>query len=138
MADFILRTQSDRLRLLGAITGLDLEKPKKVSITEQDRSIEQNARLHAMLSDIAHQVEWHGQKFNITVWKRLCTAAWLREEGEQPLLVPALDGQGFDLIFERTSKLSVKKCAALITWIEAFGTEHQVRWTQSDNWNGRY
>jgi len=32
----------------------------------------------------------------------------------------------------------VKQCADLITWIEAFGSEHGVRWTQKDNWGCRY
>lgn len=138
MTDHLLRTESDRARLMGYIAGLDLSKPRKVAITEEDRSAEQNAKLHAMLSDISRQVEHAGQKFNVLIWKRLCTAAWLREAGDSPQLIPALDGNGFDIVYERTSKLGVKKCAELITWIEAFGAEHDVKWTQKDNWGGRY
>jgi hypothetical protein len=43
------------------------------------------------------------------VWKRLCMASWLREQGEKPLMIPALDGHGFDVVFEKTSKLSKKQ-----------------------------
>lgn len=136
--DFTLRTESDRSRLMGYIAGLDLEKPRKVAVTDEDRSAEQNAKLHAMLSDISRQVEHAGKKWNVLIWKRLCTAAWLRETGENPTLIPALDGNGFDVIYERTSKLGVRKCAELITWLQAFGDEHQVRWTQADKWGGRY
>lgn len=96
------------------------------------RSDEQNKKLHALLADLARQVLWHGQKLPSGVWKRLCTAAWLREEGERPIMVPALDGIGVDVIYERTSKLSRKRCAALITWVEAFGGEHQVSWTDPE------
>lgn len=138
MTDFILRTDSDRNRLLGRITAMDLSKPYKVSITEQDRSVEQNAKLHAMLADISRQVEHAGHKWNVTIWKRLCTAAWLRECGEQPALIPALDGNGVDVIFEKTSKLTMKQCTELITWIQAFGDEHGVKWSQRDLWGGRY
>lgn len=90
------------------------------------RNGEQNKLLHAVLSDIARQVEWHGQKFSVDVWKRLCTAAWLRENNQKPMMVPALDGYGVDVIFERTSRLSKKQCAELTEWCLAFGAEHGV------------
>lgn len=138
MADHQLRTESDRAKLMGFIAGLSLETPKKLVIKDQDRSGEQNAKLHAMLTDIANQVQHADRRWSVLIWKRLLTAAWLREEGETPQMIPAVDGNGFDVVYERTSKLSVKQCAALITWIEAFGVEHSVRWTQKDHWGGRY
>ncbi|NQD74141.1 NinB family protein, partial [Pseudomonas sp. CrR7] len=55
-----------------------------------------------------------------------------------PQLIPAVDGNGFDVVYERTSQLSVKQCASLLEWIQAFGAEHQVRWSQKDLWEGRY
>jgi hypothetical protein len=94
------------------------------------RNKQQNALLHAVLTDISKQVKWHGQLLDVVTWKRLCTAAWLREKNEQPQLIPALDGKGFDIIFERTSKLSVKDCADLCTWCIAFGDEHNVKFKQ--------
>lgn len=138
MPDHILRNESDRNRLIGYLQGLDLSKPRKVAISEQDRSAEQNAKLHAMLTDVARQVEHAGKKWDVLIWKRLCTAAWLREEGENATMIPALDGNGFDVIYEKTSKLGVKKCASLIEWILAFGAEHGVKWSQADHWGGRY
>lgn len=138
MAEQVIRNEADRARAINFLSGLDLASPKKIAISDEDRSSEQNAKLHAMLSDIAKQVEHAGKKWNVLIWKRLCTAAWLREEGENATMIPALDGNGFDVIYERTSKLGIKKCASLIEWITAFGAEHQVRWTQRDNWGGRY
>lgn len=96
---------------------------------EASRNSDQNRKLHAMFQDLERQVKWHGQELPAGVWKRLCTAAWLREEGERPAMIPALDGIGVDVIFERTSKLSVKRCASLITWVDAFGAEHGVSWS---------
>lgn len=57
-------------------------------------------------------------------------AAWLREKREQPRLIPSLDGHGVDVIFERTSKLSVKECAEFCTWCIAYGDEHNVKFKQ--------
>ena len=138
MTSLQIRNESDRNRAMGHLAALDLTKPKKLAITEVDRSGEQNKALHAALADITAQVEHAGKKWDILIWKRLLTAAWLRESGDQPQMVPAVDGHGFDVIYERTSKLTVKQCAELIEWVHAFGAEHQVRWTQKDNWGGRY
>lgn len=138
MTEFAIRTTQDMTRLYGALHAIDLSKPKIVVIKDQDRSGEQNKLLHKLLTQVADQIQWHGQKLSIDVWKRLCTAAWLREAGHAPMLVPALDGHGFDMIFEHTSKLSVKQCASLITWIEAFGSQEGVRWAAQDIYGGRY
>jgi hypothetical protein len=136
--DFKLESESDRSRLMGHIAGLNLEKPRKVSIVGQDRSAEQNKKLHALLADIAAQVEHAGMKWDVTIWKRLCTAAWLRERGASIQMIPAIDGKGVDVLYEPTSKLSMKKCAELIEWVTAFGAEHGVKWSATDHWNGRY
>ena len=90
------------------------------------RSLDQNAALHRAISKIADQFEWHGRKLDLTTWKRLCVAAWLREKGEQPQLVPALDGNGFDVIYEPTSKMTVAQVSELIEWVLAFGAQNGV------------
>lgn len=97
-----------------------------VTIGPDTRSDAQNRLLHDALSDIAEQVEWHGKRLSKDVWKRLCTAAWLREVGESPEMIPALDGKGFDVIFERTSKLNVSQMTSLIEWVNVFGTQNGV------------
>lgn len=138
MTEFLMRSMADTNRLMGFLQAQDYSKPKKIVVKDQDRSGEQNRLLHKLLTQVAAQVEWHGKKLSVTVWKRLCTAAWLREDGHNPTLVPALDGNGFDLIFEHTSNLTVKQCASLIEWVQAFGTEHDVKWSAQDHWEGRY
>ena len=138
MTEIIMRSRADTSRLNGFLDGTDFTKPKKIVIKDLDRSGEQNKLLHARLNDIASQVEHAGKKWDVLIWKRLLTAAWLRESGDKPQMIPAVDGHGFDVIYERTSKLTVKQCAELLDWVEAFGGEHQVRWTAKDNWGGRY
>lgn len=138
MNEVIMRNMDDLPRLLGVLQARGFEKPVKITIKDLDRSGEQNKKLHAALGDISRQVEHAGKKWDILIWKRLLTAAWLREEGEAPMMIPAVDGNGVDLIYERTSKLTVKQCASLLQWIECFGAEHSVRWSQKDLWEGRY
>ena len=97
---------------------------------DKNRTLEQNAKLHAMLGDISKQVEHYGQKYTVGIWKRLCIASWLRAEGEQPVLIQALDGLGIDVIYEKSSKLSVKRTASLIEWVYMFGAENSVVWNE--------
>lgn len=134
----LITNEYDQNSMIKFIQRMDLSEPKKIIISDIDRNQEQNAKLHAMLTDISNQVEHYGKKWNVLIWKRLCTAAWLREEGENCEMIPAIDGKGFDVIYEKTSHLGIKKCASLINWVQAFGDEHAVKWKQPDYWGGRY
>lgn len=102
-----------------------------VTIAPPSRKLIQNALLHALLTDLHEQCEWHGKRFTVLTWKRLCMASWLREKGEQPELIPALDGNGFDIVFEKTSELSVQECGELIDWIYAFGAQNGVKFKET-------
>ena len=104
--------------------------PVLVTLGRPTRSSDANAKLHAMLSDLSKQVEWHGQKFTGEVWKRLCVASYLREQGERPLLIPSLDCQSVDVIYEKTSKMSKKVMAELIEFVYCFGAENNVVWSE--------
>jgi len=73
-----------------------------VEVRQEKRSDPQNARLHAMLQQIASSVEWAGKKRDVETWKRLLTASWLRARGEHIEMLPALDGNGVDIVFRRT------------------------------------
>lgn len=108
---------------------LDAPDGYVVRIEPPNRTHEQNALLHGQLTDISKQVEWYKQKFNLSVWKRLCTYSYLREVRESPLLIPALDGNGMDVIYEKTSHMSVKQMTGMIEWNFAFGAEKDVVWT---------
>lgn len=99
-----------------------------VEVKEPTRNSEQNAKLHACLHDISRQLTWHGERMDIEDWKRLLTAAWARAEREPVKLIPALDGQGFDVLYRRTSRMSKSEMAGLIEYVLAWGTEQGVRW----------
>ncbi|MEY2875254.1 MAG: hypothetical protein RLZZ373_2625 [Pseudomonadota bacterium] len=94
-----------------------------LSVKDQTRSLEQNAKLHALLTDISRSVEWAGKKRSVDVWKRLVTAAWLRARGESIEVLPALDGHGVDIVWRPTSKLSVAECSELLEWTIAWAAQ---------------
>ena len=93
------------------------------------RTHEQNAKIHAMLADISKQVELHGNKYSVHVWKRLTTAEFLKDKGERPLLIQDLSGEVM-ILWERTSKMNTKTMAEYIEWLNAFGAQEDVKWTE--------
>ena len=94
----------------------------------ETRSDAQNRLLHSRIGDVAKHCTWQGQRMDVEDWKRLLTAAWCRTRNEGVRIVPALDGQGFDVLYERTSKLSRRECADLSEYIMAWGTDKDVPW----------
>ena len=130
--NFKLSTESDRNRLIGYLTGLDLTKPKSVTVADEKRSDAQNRRLWAMLRDVSKQVEWCGQKLSDEDFKHIFSASV-----EKQRAVPGLDG-GFVVMGISTRKQSKAWFSEMFLVMEAFGAERNVRWTQTDHWDGRY
>jgi hypothetical protein len=93
------------------------------SVKPQTRSLEQNARLWAMLTEISEQVEWYGRKLTPENWKHIFSAALKKQD-----VVPGLDG-GFVVLGLSTSKMTVGEMADLQTLMEAFGAEKGVRFS---------
>lgn len=91
------------------------------------RTADQNAKIHAMLADIAEQVELRGCKHNAHVWKRLTTAEWLKESGERPMIIQDISGE-IVVLWEKTSKLSTKQMAEYVEWLYSFGAQQGVKW----------
>ena len=95
-------------------------KPVTIIAKPEARSNDQNALLHAMLTDIARTREWAGKKRDVEVWKRLMVAAWSRARGESTEVLPAIDGHGIDVVFRRTSKMTKAEVSDLIEYIQAW------------------
>ena len=95
---------------------------RRVTLTLQDetRSLEQNALLHALLTEIARTNEWAGKRRDVDTWKRLFVAAWSRAKGESVEVLPALDGHGVDIVFRRTSRMSKAEVSDLIEYVSAW------------------
>jgi hypothetical protein len=96
-----------------------------VTISEPKRSLQQNALMWALLSDLADQVDWHGLQLTAENWKDMCTAAIKKQQ-----VVPGLDG-GFVVLGTSTSKMSKLEMNELIEFIYAFGAQHGVKFTDA-------
>ena len=99
-----------------------------LEVRPETRSDAQNRLLHSRIQDIAHQLEWAGQRWSTEDWKRLLTAGWCRTRNQGAMVVPAIDGHGLEVLYQRTSKLSRAECAELADYIMAWGDERDVHW----------
>jgi hypothetical protein len=95
----------------------------RVEFREPKRSLPQNARFWAMLTDWAEQVEHNGRKYKPEQWKSILMQAF----GKQVDYLPTLDGEGFFPVGMKSSELSVAEMAELQTFIEAEGAARGVR-----------
>lgn len=94
----------------------------RVEYKAPKRTLDQNSRFWAMLTDVASQVEWHGLKLSPDDW-RLIFLDGLKSELR---LVPNIDGNGFVNLGRSSSDLSKDEMGQLMDLIEAFGANHGV------------
>ena len=123
----IIRTDELKARACAIIQALPLEPViYKVVISEAGslRTLDQNAKMWAMLTDISRQVEWYGFKLSPEEWKDMITASYKKQK-----TVPGIDG-GFVVLGARTSKMSTKEMADVIEIAYAFGAEKDVKWSE--------
>lgn len=94
-------------------------------IKQKTRTLEQNALMWALLSDLSKQVNWHGQYLTPDEWKDVMSASLKAQK-----VVPGVDG-GFVVIGARTSQMSKREMSDMCELIQAFGAEHGVRWSET-------
>ena len=92
-----------------------------LEVRKDTRSSEQNRRLWSLLTDLARQVNWHGNKLTADEWKCVMSASLKRQK-----VVPGLDG-GFVVLGQSTSKMTRAEMAELQELIEAFGAQQGVQ-----------
>ena len=104
---------------------LEGQESIKIEVREKNRTDEQNAKLHAMLSDIAQQATWQGDKLDIDGWKNLFVSGHTIATKAPYKLVMGLEGELVN-VRERTSKMGVRRLASLIEYISAWAADNGV------------
>ena len=130
---FFLRDQRIKNNCLDVIKELptDDKKPLVVKIQPMTRSLEQNSKLHALLSDISKQCEFNGEKRDIDTWKMIMVSAHKIATGGKAEMVIGLEGEVINLR-ESTAQMSVQRLASLIEYITSWGVQNGVRF--NDRW----
>lgn len=114
---------------------LEICKPAKVTVEEfkDTRTLQQNAKMWAMLTDISKQVEWlvdgKFQKLSPEDWKDILSAGLKKHQR----VAQGIFG-GFVMLGERTSKMSIAEMSDVIELCYMFGAEREppVIWGKHD------
>lgn len=120
----ILRGLEQRALACGMVKAAPVDAV--VTIKPAARSMDQNAKLWAMLSDIARSKP-EGRVMTAEMWK----AAMMNALGHEILWQPGIDnGPPFPAGF-RSSRLSKEQMGDLIEFIYEYGARHGVRWQET-------
>jgi hypothetical protein len=124
VADLHLRTESDRTRLIGFISGLDLRKPRKVAISEvrSKRSDAQNRLLWLWNGEIQkHLRESFGQMASSEEWHEILVAKlWPSEV--HPVELP--DGTRYRVGRAKTRTFNIQQMTEYLELLDAYCVEH--------------
>jgi hypothetical protein len=97
--------------------------PKDTRVTFQGpkRTLPQSAKMWVLLTEIAQQVTWYGQKLSPEDFKDMLTASLRKAR-----VVPGIDPGSFVLLGLHTSDMSKEEMSALIELVYAFGAQNGV------------
>lgn len=98
----------------------------RVEFKAEKRSMPQNDKMWAMLTEVALQVKWHGRTLRPDDWKLVFLDALDRETQ----IVPNLDGDGFVNLGTSSSDLTKSEMGDLLELIAAWGAQHGVQFKE--------
>lgn len=96
-----------------------------MNIAAASRTNDQNAKMHAMISDVA-RAKPEGRIYSPLIWKAL----FMSEAGFKPTFERSLSGEGIVPIGFKSSRLTKAEFSDLIEVIYAYGAEHGVVWSE--------
>lgn len=116
----VLNTDADRKR--ATAWAWDAPVGTRIEWKAPKRSLDQNARMWAALTDIATQVKYRGLKLTPDDWKLVFLDALKREVR----IVLNLDGTGFVSLTKSSSDLSKQEMSDLLEIIQAWAAQNGV------------
>ncbi|ABR91759.1 phage-related protein [Janthinobacterium sp. Marseille] len=120
---FVLRDNHIKQRAQHAI--LQAPEGYVCTIKPATRSLEQNALLWSLLSQISDQVVWHGRKLTPESWKHVFSSGL---KGQQ--VVPGLEPGTYVVCGISTSRMSKSDLSDLVELIHSFGASHGVTFNE--------
>jgi hypothetical protein len=127
---FVLAHDMARQRAVDAVR----EAPAGYSVTvaEPRRNLDQNAKFHAICTDIARSgLEWAGKRRTAGQWKVLLVSGHATATKEGSEMVPGIEGE-FVNVRESTALMSVRRSASLIEYALAFCAMRGVLLTEPE------
>jgi len=117
---YLFTLPHDRRKAMQAV--VDAPEGTRVELKGAKRSLDQNSRMWAMLTDVATQKDHHGRKYTPDQWKTI----FMHACGKEMQFIPSLDGSTFIPWGNRSSDLSKDEMSNLIDFMAAWGAENGV------------
>jgi hypothetical protein len=97
-----------------------------IAISEPKRSNDQNAKFHAMLTDLSRSpIKWAGKRRSVDEWKIIMISGHSVTTGTGGEVIPGIEGE-FVAIRESSASMTVRRAASLIEYLEAFCVSNDV------------
>lgn len=97
-----------------------------VTIAPRTRSLDQNAKFHAILTDLANSpLKWAGKRRSVDEWKAIIISGHAVATNAPGEVIPGIEGE-FVAIRESSARMSVARSSSLIEYLLAFCAEHGV------------
>jgi hypothetical protein len=106
-------------------------KQLTLEIKESGKSRDQEEKYHAMIGEIAKQAEHFGSKWDAESWKRLLVDQFCKDIGiKTGVVIPNLSGDGIVQLGMQTRKFTKEQASEFVEWLNAWGAEHGITYTQ--------
>ena len=120
----IIQNQTDRDRAARWAQGVPVGS--RIEFKETKRTLPQNDRFWAMLTDVAAHMKKLGRDHTPDQWKVIFMAAY----GHEVQFLPSLDQRTFIPLGHSSSDLSVREMTDLIEFMFAWGAENGVEFKE--------
>lgn len=105
-----------------------------VTFAPATRSLDQNAKFHAICMDLAKSgLEWAGKRRDADQWKVLLVSGHTKATAGEVEIIPGLENE-FVNVRESTSRMSVARASSLIEYAMAFCASHGVELTETSRY----
>lgn len=152
METFFFNPKRNKQGLYDLLKSLDIDQLWRIRIDKFDeRTVEQNKKMHAMLGDIAAQCKHLNQVLEIDDWKRLCVQQFRDDCISNDLpkladywnkhnfkLMPSLDGRSLVSLGTQTRDFPKYVAAGFMEWLYAYGAENNIQWTEPQYFDERH
>jgi hypothetical protein len=125
-ASFVIEHPADRIAIRRAIETAPLGT--RFELKGPQRTLDQNAKIRAMLGELAKQGVWLGEPRSPVFWKDLFSASVFIASGLE--VVPGLEG-GLLIFGRSTADMSVAEAMDMITYMTLWGEANGVHFQDS-------
>jgi hypothetical protein len=94
----------------------------------------QKVAFQLMCLDIDRGRDWpegSGHRIGAKKWKQLIILAWERYHERDAEILPAIDGDGFDVVYRRDSRLSKPEASEILAFTDAWMAERGIKRSRS-------